>query len=147
MAKIQFFSEGTEFSISRPASVIRWIKRVITSEGFVPGVLNIIFCNDDGLKEINVAFLNHHTYTDIITFDHSEEPGRIEGDIFISIDRIGENATNLNISFEDELHRVIINGILHLMGYSDKAPTDKQQMRLKEDACLLLRNVPRGTVK
>jgi metalloprotein, YbeY/UPF0054 family len=145
MARIRFFSESIDFSIPRPLKVTRWIKDVIKKEGFVPGDLNFIFCDDDGLLEINVDFLDHDTYTDIITFDNSEEEGVIEGDIFISVDRIKENAANLLLPFEDELHRVMIHGVLHLMGYKDKRPEEKKAMREKEDACLELRDVPRGT--
>ena len=145
MAKVLFFSESVDFSIARPLRVIRWIKRVIQTEGFTPGNLNIIFCSDDVLMGINVEYLNHATYTDIITFDNSEQSETIEGDIFISIDRVKENAGQLGCPFEDELHRVIIHGILHLMGYGDKQPKEKHLMRAKEDACLLIRDVPRGT--
>ena len=145
MAKVLFFSESVDFSIARPLKIVRWIKRVIKTEGFTPGDLNIIFCNDEGLREINIQYLNHTTYTDIITFDHSEEPGIVEGDIFISIDRVKENAIKLGSLFDDELHRVIIHGVLHLIGYRDKQPEEKKLMRLKEDACLLMRDVPRGT--
>ena len=142
MAAVHFFSEALEFKISHPQKVSRWIKNVIRSEGFVLGELNIIFCGDEHLRGINIEYLSHDTYTDIITFDNSDEAGSVEGDIFISIDRVRENSTALLTSFEDELHRVIVHGVLHLMGYKDK---EKVEMRQKEEACLSLRDVPRGT--
>ena len=145
MAAVHFFSEAVEFKISHPQKVSRWIKNVIRSEGFVLGELNIIFCGDEHLRGINIEYLSHDTYTDIITFDNSDEAGSVEGDIFISIDRVRENSTALFTSFEDELHRVIVHGVLHLMGYKDKTRKEKVEMRQKEEACLSLRDVPRGT--
>jgi len=103
------------------------------------GFLNFIFCSDNYLLKINVEHLNHDTYTDIITFDYSKED-RISGDIFISIDRVEENAKSHKTSFENELHRVIIHGVLHLLGYGDKEPGQKAEMRQKEDFCLSLRD-------
>lgn len=145
MAAIRFFVEGVDFKLSHPQKVSRWIRAVIQNEGFIPGGINIIFCSDDHLRGINIDYLNHDTYTDIITFDNSEEEEILEGDIFISIDRVRDNSQREHTSFEDELHRVIIHGILHLMGYKDKTVKDKSEMRSKEDACLSLRHVPRGT--
>lgn len=88
---------------------------------------------------MNIQYLNHKTYTDIITFDNSEAPKLLEGDIFISVDRVKENAEKLKIPFVHELHRVMIHGVLHLLGYSDKTPRKKAEMRKKEDAYLSLR--------
>jgi probable rRNA maturation factor len=139
MARIKFFSESVNFKISHPQKTSRWIKHVIHTEGLASGEINIIFCSDEYLRAINVEYLDHDTYTDIITFDNSEESGTVDGDIFISIDRVNENAIKLTTAFEDELHRVIIHGILHLLGYNDKNPGERAQMRQKEDACLSLR--------
>ena len=104
------------------------------------GDINYIFCSDNYLHQINFQYLDHDTFTDIITFDQSDKD-QIEGDIFISIDRVHENANERNISFVNELHRVMIHGILHLLGYNDKTPKEKQLMREKEDECLSLRNL------
>ena len=101
--------------------------------------INIIFCSDDYLLEINQQYLNHSTLTDIVTFDHGDDSDGLSGDIFISIDRVKENAPKFNIDFETELHRVMIHGVLHLAGYSDKSERQKTVMRKREDAYLSLR--------
>lgn len=142
---VQFFYEAVDFKLSHPQKVSRWIKAVIQTDGFTSGSINVIFCSDEHLRGINIEYLDHDTYTDIITFDNSEKTRNLEGDIFISIDRVRENSYEAHTSFEDELHRVIIHGILHLMGYKDKTLKDKTAMRRKEDACLSLRDVSRGT--
>jgi rRNA maturation RNase YbeY len=139
MASVNFFNQDILFKLPYPLKTASWIKAVIKKEGFRPGQLNFIFCSDEHLLGINIQYLNHHTYTDIITFDNSEEPGLIEGDIFISIERVRENAENLRIEFIEELHRVLIHGVLHLLGYTDKTSDKKGEMRKKEDACLSLR--------
>lgn len=99
------------------------------------GDINYIFCSDEELLEINIRHLNHSTYTDIITFDYTEG-NKISSDIFISIDRVEENAKKFKVSFEEELHRVMIHGILHLCGYKDKSKADAELMRKKENAAL-----------
>ncbi len=98
--------------------------------------LNFIFCPDDYLLEINRKYLKHDYYTDIITFPYRQHPEPLEADIYISIDRVKENATNLGVSFQDELLRVIIHGVLHLLGYKDKSPEDLARMREMEEQCL-----------
>ena len=115
------------------------LETVLAKEEQHAKTINYIFCSDDYLLKINKEYLNHDTLTDIITFDNSEEEGKIEADIFISIDRIKENALSLKKDFDQELHRVIIHGLLHLLGYNDKTDDDKAEMRKKEDACLSLR--------
>jgi len=102
------------------------------------GDLNFVFCSDDYLLRMNQEYLNHKTLTDIITFDNSEEEGTIGGDIFISVDRVRENSVVFQSGLESELHRVMIHGVLHLSGYSDKSTHDKASMRGKEDAYLSL---------
>lgn len=139
MPSIKFFNEDVDFKLPHPRKTTSWIKFTIQKEKKTPGDLNYIFCSDEHLFGINLQYLNHKTYTDIITFDMSDGSGLIEGDIFISIDRIKENSEKMGVSFEDELHRVIIHGALHLIGYSDKTPTQKATMRIKEDAYLSLR--------
>jgi probable rRNA maturation factor len=138
MASVNFFSQDIPFSVPTPRKTTTWIKKAIIAEGGSLVELNFIFCSDQFLLDINMQFLNHNTYTDIITFDNSEESGKIEGDIFISVDRVKENAAKLVIPFEIELKRVIIHGVLHLLGYSDKSTSQTRQMRKKEDAYLSL---------
>ena len=124
---IEFFSE-TEFEFSDEDSVKDWVTKTIVSEGFKEGDLTFIFCDDEYLHKINLEFLNHDTLTDIITFDYTLGK-EIHGEIYISIDRVKENASEFNVSFEEELHRVIIHGVLHLCGYKDKSETDEKQMQ------------------
>jgi len=133
---IRFFSEETSYRLKGKRMLSSWIANVIHKERFKAGSINFILCSDDYLLQINQAYLKHDTYTDIITFNHSEDPETIEGDIYISIERIKENASNLNIPFEKELQRVLVHGILHLTGYSDKTDKQKKVMRKKEDDCL-----------
>ena len=139
MASIRFFAEDIDFKLSHPRKTTNWIKETISKEKKEQGNLNFIFCSDEYLHSINVQYLNHTTYTDIVTFDSSEIRGLIEGDIFISVERIKENASKFTTSFDEELHRVIIHGVLHLIGYSDKSVTKKAAMRRKEDTYLSLR--------
>jgi len=139
MPAISFFEEGICYKLKDKNNVKRWIKAAITSEGYKLDQLTYIFCSDPYLLKINVEYLDHDTYTDIITFDNSETERVISGDIFISIDRIKENAAKFNQSVIDELHRVIIHGALHLLGYKDKTPADKQKMTEKEDYYLAKR--------
>lgn len=112
------------------------LKSIVKEHGFKPGELNYIFVSDEELLKINIEYLNHHTYTDIITFDNSESDKQIEGDIFISIDRVRENAAKFRTSFERELIRVMAHGVLHLAGYKDKKPEEAQAMRDAEERAL-----------
>ena len=139
MPSIKYFTEDVSFRLSHPRKTSGWINSAISSEGMTLGEVNFIFCSDSYLHSMNVEYLNHNTLTDIITFDNSEQEGLIEGDIFISIDRVKENAKIFSRPFDEEIHRVIIHGILHLIGYSDKTPSKQKQMREKEDAYLSLR--------
>jgi probable rRNA maturation factor len=140
MAAINFYSEEIDFKIPNNRKVSSWIKSTVEKENRKIKELNYIFCSDEYLMGINIQFLNHSTYTDIITFDNTETPGFIEGDIYISIERVKENATKFKADFMDELHRVIIHGVLHLLGYSDKSSIDKRIMRDKENTYLSLRD-------
>jgi probable rRNA maturation factor len=140
MGAVRFFSEKIRFTLPHPRKTASWIKQAIQNENKELINLNYIFCGDDYLYRINVQYLHHHTFTDIITFDHSEKRNHIEGDIYISIDRVRENSSSLKVDFDTELHRVIIHGALHLMGYRDKKPSEKTRMREKEDAYLSLRH-------
>lgn len=130
---IRFFKEDTSFELSEKQRVKAWIKSIATQEGKQMGELSYIFCSDEYLLQVNREYLNHDYYTDIITFDNAEEEGVIEGDIFVSIDRVRDNATTLQVPFETELRRVLAHGVLHLCGYKDKTPTDEQLMRTKEN--------------
>ena len=133
MPAISFFEEDISFTLKDKAKVRQWITDTIIAEGFKLKELNYIFCSDAYLLEINQQYLDHDTYTDIVTFDNSEEEGKIVSDIFISIERIRENAIKFNVTETIELHRVIIHGALHLLVYTDKAPAEKQKMTQKED--------------
>lgn len=137
---IHFFKENIQFKLNHRAKLSDWILEVILSEQFQIHTVNYIFCSDDYLLELNRKFLKHNYLTDVITFNHSEETGVIEADIFISIDRVKENASKFAIQFHDELHRVMIHGILHLMGYTDKSKAAQHTMRTMEDKCLTLRS-------
>ena len=133
---IEFHSEDIEFSLSNPEQVADWIATIIEQHDFELAGLTYIFCSDDYLHQINVEYLDHDTLTDIITFDNSSEDKVITGDIFISIERIRENAAKFNQSVTDELHRVIIHGALHLLGYKDKTAIDSKNMTQMEDKYL-----------
>ncbi len=135
---IQFFYEEIDFKIKNQKSLSLWLSEIIGQYNFQLEELNYIFCSDDYLLEINKQHLNHDYYTDIITFDNSESDAQIESDIFISIDRVKENASLQSTQFCDELHRVMVHGVLHLLGFGDKTSLEKKQMREKEDACLSL---------
>lgn len=119
---------------------VEWIKKVINQYGFTVGDIIYVFCDDDYLIEINRKFLNHDTYTDIITFPESNNKKIISGQILISIPRVIENAKERGLNFEDEFDRVLIHGVLHLMGYEDHTELEKQEMRLQEDISLSLRH-------
>lgn len=133
MPAIRFFEEDTTYKIKNKTALRLWITETVHTEGFKLKELTYIFCSDSYLLKLNQQYLNHDTYTDIITFDNSDSDQVITGDIFISIDRIRENAVKFNTPETDELHRVIIHGALHLLGYTDKSPADKKKMTLKED--------------
>jgi probable rRNA maturation factor len=126
------FNSETSFTLKNQNKLVKWIGDVVSSEGFQVAEINYIFCDDSYLNKINQEFLNHDTFTDIISFDYTlgKEVG---GDIFISIERVLENAEKFNEVFETELHRVMIHGILHFMGYKDKTKKEKTLMRTKED--------------
>lgn len=139
METLHFFYEDTSFLLNQPATIRDWVQSIINSHEQEVEAINFIFCSDDYLLEINKSYLDHDYYTDIITFDNREyEDDPLESDIFISIDRIKDNAQELDAPFERELHRVIIHGILHLLGWNDKTDAQKMAMREKEEACLSL---------
>jgi probable rRNA maturation factor len=136
MDKIIYNTEDVDFQLVREEILRGWIESTIEKEGKKLGALSYIFCSDDYLHKLNVEYLNHDTLTDVITFPYNKNP--VEGDIFISIDRVKDNAQDLNISFEQELHRVMIHGVLHLCGYLDETDEEEAIIRQKEDECLNL---------
>ncbi len=138
MAAVEFFNQGISFKLSNSRKTKSWIRKVIGLESKKLEHLNYIFCSDQSLLSINQQYLNHDTFTDIITFDNSDDSESIEGDIYISVERVRENAAELKTDFEEELHRVLIHGVLHLIGYGDKSAREKSTMRKKEDAYLSL---------
>jgi rRNA maturation RNase YbeY len=129
---ISFHAEDVSFKLSDKIKHKQWLLALAKEEGKKIGELNYVFCSDAYLLEINRNYLNHDTYTDIVTFDNSDSANIIEGDIFISIERIAENATKFETE-SSELQRVMAHGLLHLCGYKDKAKGDKEQMTSKED--------------
>lgn len=134
---IIFHSEEIDFELKEEELISSWLKKIIEQENMQLLLLNFIFCSDEYLHKINVEYLQHDTYTDIITFPLSELP-TIEGDIFISIDRIKENASRFDVRFEEELNRVLSHGVLHLCGYGDKTEEESKLMRKKENEALSL---------
>ena len=126
------FNYETDFSLNNEEEIYKWITGTIYEEGFKLGEINYVFCDDEYLHKLNVEFLNHDTLTDIISFDYSI--GKIiQGDIFISVERVEDNAKDYGVSFEEELKRVIIHGVLHYCGYKDKTDSDAEVMRDKEN--------------
>ena len=138
--RINFFNEDITYKLEKKIATRLWISSTIKQEGFTLQELNFIFCSDEYLLNINQQYLKHNTYTDIVTFDNTNEKDVIVGDIFISIDRVRENSKAYNVSETDELHRVLIHGTLHLLGYKDKKKADKILMTQKEDHYLSARN-------
>jgi rRNA maturation RNase YbeY len=135
---IYFFSEEINFELKEKLIRKRWLKSIATKAGFTIKELNYVFCSDEYLYRMNLEYLNHDTYTDIITFDTSEKEFDIAGDIFVSIDRVGENAQTNNQKAETELNRVLVHGLLHLMGYKDKTKEESTLMRQKEEESINL---------
>ena len=123
--------------IKRLRSLKSFLVNVCSQEGFVLDTLSLVFCSDDYLHTINVQYLNHDTFTDIITFDYSTTLSSVNGELYISYERVIENAANVKTSVHKELHRVIIHGLLHLLGYKDKLKNDIDTMRLKEEYYLI----------
>lgn len=135
---IYFFTEDIEFDLSLLSSTPPWINHIAYEEGFQIENLNFILCSDAYLLQINIDYLQHDFFTDIITFDHSEFSNVLEGDIFISVPRVQENAISEQTTFLSELLRVIIHGVLHLVGYDDKDDISKVTMRKMEDKSINL---------
>lgn len=132
---ISFHAEEIDFALPEEERVKKWISSIIESEGYQLQQLTYIFCSDTYLHQINLEYLQHDTYTDIITFPYGQSP-LIHSDIFISVDRVKENASKFQVPFEQELRRVIIHGVLHLCGYPDKTEAEARLMREKEEEAL-----------
>ncbi len=138
---IEFFTEEIDFEVKNEEKVKAWLSEIISKNSFELESLNYIFCSDEYLYQMNVEYLEHDTLTDVITFDNSDIEGVIEGDVFISIDRVVDNASTFHISVEQELYRVMAHGLLHLLGYEDKTAEMQILMRSKEEECLHLLNL------
>lgn len=134
------FNYESEFVLDNEKEITDWLSNVILSEKKKEGEINYIFCDDDYLHKINMEYLNHDTLTDIISFDYSVG-NELNGDIFISVERVVDNANDYKVSFFDELKRVMVHGVLHYCGYKDKNKEDERLMRLKEDEKLVLFHV------
>lgn len=132
MPNIYFFTQNTTLPLRDRTRLKAFLARLAKKEGKSLGSLNYIFCTDKALLDINRQYLKHDFYTDIITFDLSESPSTLSGEIYISIDRVRDNAKTLGVSVKEELHRVIFHGLLHLCGYRDKKPGEIKEMRAKE---------------
>lgn len=134
------FNYETDFNLDNEEAIASWLSNVITSENKKEGEINYIFCDDEYLHKINLEYLNHDTLTDIISFDYTMG-NELSGDVFVSIERVKENAVDFNVPFEDELKRVLVHGVLHYCGYKDKGEADELLMRSKEDEKLALFHV------
>lgn len=135
---IQFFFLQRQITLTQRTALKHFIKRIFKTEGRRVKNLNYIFCSDEYLLQINKNHLKHNFYTDIITFNLSQTPAEMIGEIYISIDRVKDNATQLDVTIKEELHRVIFHGVLHLCGYKDKSPKHQKEMRAAEDRYLKL---------
>lgn len=136
---IYFSSESHSFKLTNKLKLKKWISTVISNEGYRVGDISYVFCDDAYLLNLNISYLNHDTYTDIITFDYVEDD-IVSGDIMISVERVAENAALFGVPFEHELRRVMIHGVLHLLGINDHSEEEVAQMRAKEDQALVLWN-------
>lgn len=133
------FNYETDFELDKPERTETWIRKIVKTEGFELGELHYVFCDDEYLYNLNVEFLQHDTFTDIISFDYTTG-NVVSGDVYISVDRVKDNSDEYNVPFEEELHRVIIHGVLHFFGLKDKTKEEKKIMRDKENKCLLKLN-------
>lgn len=136
---VRYYCEDVKFLFKNKTANNRWLKMVAGSEIKTLGDISIIFCSDNYILDVNIRYLHHDYFTDVITFDYCEG-NKLSGDLFISIDSVRENSIEFGTEFDEELHRVIVHGVLHLIGYDDHTPEDQKIMRAKEDYYLSLRN-------
>ncbi len=136
---VRYYCEDIKFLLKNKIANNRWLKMVAGSEIKTLGDISIIFCSDNYILDVNIRYLHHDYFTDVITFDYCEGD-KLSGDLFISIDSVRENAIEFGTEFDEELHRVIVHGLLHLIGYDDHTPEDRKVMRAKEDYYLSLRD-------
>lgn len=136
---VRYYCEDIKLEFKNKLANNRWLKMVAGSEIKILGDISIIFCSDNYILDVNIRYLHHDYFTDVITFDYCEGD-KLSGDLFISIDSVRENAVEFGTEFDEELHRVIVHGLLHLIGYDDHTPEDQKQMRAKEDYYLSLRD-------
>ena len=136
---IRYFCEDIKFTYKNKLANNRWLKMVAGSEIRKIGDINVIFCSDNYILDVNMKYLQHDYFTDIITYDYCEGKG-LSGDLFISVDSVRENSIEFGTDFEEELHRVIVHGVLHLIGYDDHTEEDKKVMRQKENYYLQMRS-------
>ena len=136
------FNYETDFTLDNEEAIAAWLTNVITSENKKEGEINYIFCDDEYLHKINLEYLNHDTLTDIISFDYTMG-NEISGDIFVSVERVKDNAKDFNVAFDEELKRVLVHGVLHYCGYKDKGESEELLMRSKEDEKIALFHVER----
>ena len=137
---IYFFCEDIDYKLTAKSKTKKWLAEIVKREGKKVGDINIIFCSDEYLLEVNKKYLNHDYYTDIITFNYNTE--KINGDLFISVDRVNENEKTLNVPRETEMNRVMAHGVLHLLGYKDKTEKEEKEIREKENIYLeVLKNI------
>jgi probable rRNA maturation factor len=144
VSPIRFFFEGVPDSIRNKRKHQAWIREVIQLEGHIPGPVNFIFISDTELLKMNQLYLKHDTFTDVITFplsDPSSPQSPVEGEIYISLERVRENAGRFTVPFTEEIRRVMVHGVLHLMGYTDEKPRDRLKMKEKEDLYLSLPSI------
>lgn len=132
---IRFSVQSSDFELAEPEKVRLWVAEVVRRRGMTVGNINYLFCDDEYLLGVNQQYLDHDTYTDIITFDYVAG-GLVSGDILISVERVGDNAHQFGVPFEQELHRVVIHGVLHLLGQGDKSPAEAAEMRRQEEEAL-----------
>jgi rRNA maturation RNase YbeY len=137
---IRFSVQSGDFELLEAPKVQKWLSEVVKRRGKSVGNINYLFCDDEYLLGVNRQYLQHDTYTDIITFDYVAG-GLVSGDIMISVERVGENATGFGVPFEQELHRVIVHGVLHLLGQGDKSEAEAAEMRRQEEEALALWDV------
>ena len=134
------FVYNTDFELSNKEHVSDWVLRVVNSKGYILGNIVYAFFNDEGLKDLNIRFLKHDYYTDVISFDESSDQV-VSGNIAISVDRVKENAAEIGVGFEEEMHRVMIHGVLHFIGYNDKTSSEKKEIREQEALALSMFHV------